>query len=929
MPPKAKKLIDESNEETKPVKISKITKKTKDTEVLESKPNEDKEITKTKETKEKETKPKKKVSGNGKGGSDKKKSDTPESTEKYSGKQVIIVESPNKIKKIKEILEKIKKHPNFEDCDFVVTASVGHIEGIIPTKVGICLKTFEPQYVICENKHNVVEKLIDEVRDASMVWLAADDDREGTSICYSLKKLLKLSESEYQRIVFNEITEKAILYAFLHPTKIDMNMYHSQKARAVADKLIGYLISPLLDKTFNTFGLACGRVQSVATKMVCEREKEIEKFESSGFYQVTGTFTKAKNKITIAANLDQTLENKEKAFEFLELGNTAKFKIIDISVNKTKRHPPAPYITSTIQQDLSSKMGISPDKTMSILQSLFEKGHITYHRTDSFMLSQDSKNEIKELVNENFGEEYYHNNFYANKGDSQAAHEAIRPTHFDVNYLADVSSTENKVYQMIFKRTIASQMAAADVQIKTIKIGMDNSIRIFLTKAEQIIYKGFLAIYESDKSKSSNKSKTDESESYLDTRDTKNGNGDGDEDEDEDNNILDESELYEILSKLEVGDELKYKTLKADEKFSKPIARFTESSLIKFLESKSIGRPSTYASIISKIQDAKRNYVRKMDAKGVKKDVYTLQYSNGKYSEKTVSITSGAVKDKLFALEVGKTVTEFLEKNFGNLVEYEFTKSIEEDLDMIASGQKIWTDIVKKVYDSFAQQIEHIRENAASIEGGGKIKKYLGVNPNTGADMSIIFNKSGPSIYTELANGEKKYCNITDNEVMDMTIEKAIDLLKYPIMLKAPINLGVENDIEICKGKTNYYLKQNKKSIPLTDNVDTEPDVITWAVANELFKNNAIQSTSRILRTFDEDKKLSIVNARYGPCIEYAGKVKKIFVAIPKGKTYQDLTFEDCAILVNKKKESDKKGKGKVSTTDAKKKPRFAKKQTS
>jgi DNA topoisomerase-1 len=305
-----------------------------------------------------------------------------------------------------------------------------------------------------------------------------------------------------------------------------------------------------------------------------------------------------------------------------------------------------------------------------------------------------------------------------------------------------------------------------------------------------------------------------------------------------------------------------------------------------------------------------------MDTKGVKKDVYTLQYSNGKYSEKTVSITSGAVKDKLFALEVGKTVTEFLENNFANLVEYEFTKSVEEELDMIASGQKVWTEVVKKVYDSFAAQIEHIRENASTIEGGGKIKKYLGVNDKTGADISIIFNKSGPSIYTELANGEKKYCNITDNEVMDMTIEKAIDLLKYPILLKAPDNLvAFENDIEICKGKTNYYLKQNKKSIPLTDNVDTEPDVISWAVGNELFKNNIAQSTSRILKSFEEDKKLSIVNARYGPCIEYAGKAKKIFVAIPKGKTYEDLTFEDCAILVNKKKENDKKGKAKGTTT--------------
>ncbi len=825
---------------------------------------------------------------------------TPESDTVYSGKHVIIVESPNKIKKITELLDKIKKHPNFNKCEFKVVASCGHIREIDKKNVGISLETFEPQYFISDSKKHIVHDLKDEISDASIVWLAADADREGEAIAWHLMDVLKLKDEKYHRITFNEITEKAILESLLHPRKVDINMYNSQKARSVIDKLIGYLISPVLDSQFQTFGLSAGRVQSVAVKLVAEREKEIDKFESAGYYQTKGVFNPVKSEIknlTIQADLDKVFENKEKTLEFLELANPAIYKVIDISVNKTKRKPTAPFITSTIQQEASTKLGLSPDNTMKILQKLFEGGHITYHRTDSLVLSEDSKKEIKQLVSDTYGEEYYNNNFYANKDDAQAAHEPIRPTHMDAKFISGLTGIESKIYQMIYNRTMASQMAPAAVDIKTVKIGMNNSDRIFIVKAENITYKGFLVMYEKDSSTS-----TSSSTSKNKNKD----DNDEDDDVEDDEDIVDNSELYELLNKLEVGDIMKYKTIESSEKFSKPPqGRYTEASLIKELEKRGFGRPSTFSSIIAKIQDTKRNYVKILDKKPEKKDSYILQYNKGKFTEKIIKVNMGGYTKKLVALETGKAIVGFLDENFNTIMNYNFTKNTEKELDEIAEGKFLWNVVVKSVYDNFSPQIEIVRGKQAGGDKG-KVKKYLGMDPVSGVDISIVFNKSGPTIYTEV-DGEKKYCNISDDEVMTMTLERALELLKYPIVLKAPSGKE-EDNIEICKGKSNYYLKQNKKSVPLTDNVDEEPPTISWIVGNELFKQKSETTQSRILKEFPEDAKLTIVNARYGPCIEYAGKSKKIFVAIPKGKTYETITFEECATLINKKKENIKNG---------------------
>ena len=840
------------------------------------------------------------------------------SNEIYKGLQVLIVESPNKIKKITDLLDKLKKIPNFEKCSFLVTASMGHIREIDKTRVGIDINNnFEPCYMISESKIHVVHDLKDAISDAKMVWLAADADREGEAIAWHLMDVLKLKETDYNRITFNEITEKALKDALLHPRKIDFNMYYSQKARSVIDKLIGYLISPVLDAQFQTFGLSAGRVQSVAVKLVAEREKEIEKFESSGYYQIKGLFNPQKQSIKsliIPADLDKTFIDKEKATEFLELGNVAEYKIIDISTSQTKRRPPPPLITSSLQQEASIKLGISPDETMRIAQKLYENGFITYMRTDSVMLSEDAKKDIAGEVNKYFGEGFHQNNTFANKDDAQAAHEACRPCDFSKKSLLEqggITPRENKVYDLIWKRSMASQMAPAEVEIKTVKIGMNNAKNIFISKAEKITYKGFLALYEKEKHSSyddieniegNSKSKSKKTKKEQENQDAE-GEGDDDNEVDESGDNSNE-ELYDMLNKLEKGDLLNYKILEGTEKFSKPPhGRYTEASLIKELERLKIGRPSTYSSIITKIQDVKRNYVKKMDKKGEKKDVHILQYlkksskDEGKFTVKTTSITTGAAKQKLFALDTGKTIVEFLNENFEKIMNYSFTANVEEQLDDIALGKFVWHEVIKGTYDCFQPQIEIIR--GKHKEGHkGKIKRFLGIDPVSNCDVSIIFTKKGPTIYMEVKE-EKKYCNINDEEVMEMTFERALELLKYPIILKSPSNDEKET-LQICKGKSNYYIKSSQGSVPLSQE---EPKNITYEIAKQVFDTNFITKESKTLRVIDKD--IEILKGPYGAYICYK---KKLNVAIPKKYEYETITRDEAATLINKKTQDKKNG---------------------
>jgi DNA topoisomerase-1 len=832
-----------------------------------------------------------------------KKTDIPECTTVYKGKHVVIVESPNKISKIKSLLEKIQDHPSFKDCKFIVTASYGHIREIDHKHVGIDINNnFKPAYLVSDSKTHVVWDLNEMTRDASIVWLAADDDREGEAIAWHLKDVLKLTDARYQRVTFNEITEKALRTAFLHPRKIDMDRFNSQQARAVIDKLIGYLISPILDAQFQAHGLSAGRVQSVAVDLVVQREKEIQKFESSGYFQVNGSFTPKSTdselkKMVINADLDKTFVNQDEAQKFLDIANVAEFKILDITTTNTKRRPPPPLITSSLQQEASTKLGIAPADTMRIAQKLYETGFITYMRTDSVILSDDAKKQIKGHIKGSFGDNYHTDTSYANKGDSQEAHEACRPCDFSKkNVLSNggLTARENKVYELIWKRAMGSQMAPAECEIKTIKIGMNNSDRIFITKAEKITFKGFLALYEKSKPKSKSADVAEDAEDVDET-----GGCNSDEE-----SIVDQSELYDSLKKLEIGQILLYKLLEATEKYSKPPkGRFTEASLIKELERLKIGRPSTYASIITKIQDKKRGYVSKLDKKGEKKDVHILQYKGGKFNMKTTSITTGAAKQKLFPGQTGKSIVEFMKENFDKIMDYAFTANVETELDEIAQGKHIWYKVVQNIYDEFNPQIDKIIQKHKGGEKG-KIKKFLGVDPKTKGEISLIHNYWGPSIcLTTGPNKEdKKYVSLSQCEELDVTFETALELLKYPISYK---NSDDVVEYELCKSSKNYYIKRlsDKKSVGVNDD---EVDTITNMSYDKLktYFDDCNQQSNDVVKEFDND--IKIRKSKFGDDKYYISYKGKVNVRIPAKIDYNTLTRDQCAVLINKKKEQNK-----------------------
>ena len=830
----------------------------------------------------------------------------PECKTVYHGKQVLIVESPNKIQKIKSLLKKIGDHPNFQDCNFIVTASMGHIREIDKKRVGIDINdNFKPFYKVSDSKTHVVWDLKDLISDASIVWLAADADREGEAIAWHLKEVLKLTDAKYQRITFNEITEKALKEALLHPRKIDFDMFYSQQARSVIDKLIGYLISPVLDTEFKTFGLSAGRVQSVAVDLVVQREAEIEKFESHGYFQVKGTFKpdsedKKLSNLLISSDLDKTFADQPQAQEFLDLGNKAVFKIIDISTTKTKRKPPPPLITSSLQQEASTKLGISPQDTMRIAQKLYENGLITYMRTDSVVLSDDAKKQIKNQIEKSFGDGYHKNTNYANKESSQEAHEACRPSDFSKKSIADqkgMTSREDRIYQLIWKRSMASQMAPAECEIKTVKIGMDNSDRIFIAKAEKITYRGFLALYQ--------KASTPKTKKYQPSDDDEEGDQES---------LADDADLYDLLKQLEIGQVVLYQVLEGTEKFSKPPkGRFTEASLIKELERLKIGRPSTYASIITKIQDTKRGYVIKRDRKGEKKDVHILQYKGGKFNLKLSSITMGGAKQKLFPGHVGKSVTGFMRDNFKKIMDYDFTANVEKELDEIALGKFIWHQVVKDTYDQFNPQIEKLRKESKSDGQKGRIKRFLGVDGD--ADISIIYSKWGPSI-CRTKGDTKKYVQLSEEEEYDITLKEALELLKYPLIYKQ----GVV-EYQLCKGSGNFYIKLVGKGSTTIEKEDEEEVFKMDFEGLRKYFSDHYKDPKASLRVIDKD--ICIRDGKYGPYVSY--KDNKVIASIPKKMDYNTITRDQCAILINNKKAKMKKPNGKKAPAKSKPKAKTTK----
>ena len=839
---------------------------------------------------------------------------------------LIIVESPNKIKKIQ----------SFVGNSYNVNASCGHIRNMDPKCMSIDIdeetNTFQPNYLVVSDKKKVVSLLKREVKDigsSGTVYLAMDYDREGEAIAWHLNEVLKLKPEQTKRITFTEITKKAILNSIKNPSQIDMNMFYSQQARMVLDKLIGYMISPILWKQFNNWKLSSGRVQSVVVKIIQERENEIAKFKSNNFFKINSDFwinDKDKTGLVfknafLTTSLENDIKTKTELDDFVKLipigdgkedDTKSKFIIESKKTSQTKRKPPPPFITSTLQQEASNKLSMSPTSTMSSAQKLYENGLITYMRTDSTVIAEDAHSAINKVIVSKYGADFYNKNFYKSKSKtSQEAHEAIRPTHFDkesiISENSKLNSYDNKLYQLIWKRTVGSQMKPADVEITTLKIKIDNDTLgkddkyIFVGKFEKILFEGYLKLYNIKGSK----------------KDTDNDDNDNEDEEDTDKKGKKGKQTSDAiitkLKKLKKGDEVFIASMDILEKHSKPPkSRFTEASLIKRLDELEIGRPSTYASMVSKVQT--KLYVEKKTIEPVKKDFIHIEMkypSTKKESAKKMSVDGE--KNKLFVSPLGFMINEYLEKQFANILDYGFTANVEKLLDEIAKGTKVWNIVVGEVYKTFNPTVEKLnlsfKDKSGSTGKGNKYEKLeLGVHPDNDIPIIVMNTRYGPAVVLNHEDKSlRKYANFT-GALTDITLEKAVSMLQYPKTIGK-----YKSERVIINKRKNYYITYKKKNYSIDnynkceDNESIDGSCITL--------DEAIKVIETISKEVGNDIKISddifIKKGPYGFYIKYKEtqnipiiyKYKKVY------KTQDDIknmTLEECNECIEKKL---KKGK--------------------
>lgn len=819
--------------------------------------------------------------------------------------QLVIVESPNKIKKIQSYL----------GDEYTVSASKGHIRSMNPKELGIDIKhDFTPEYMIMEEKKGVVAGLKKQAKDATCIWLATDYDREGEAISWHLAEVLKIPADKRKRIVFREITKKAISTAIAAPIDLDMNMFYSQQARAVLDKLIGFLISPLLWKQFGNYHLSAGRVQSVAVRMIAERDAELAAFQAQTYYRTIADFI-TDNKIKLDTVMEPDFKTKVEVETLVKTLPTTVFKIMDIKTSQSKRNPSVPYITSSLQQDASSKLGISPEVTMKRLQTLYEKGYITYHRTDSLMMADDALKSIEDLVKSRFGENYCQRKQYKSKGGSgaQEAHEACRPTDLSVE---SVEGIENRLYQMIWKRTIASQMKPADVEITSITIQANSSNPTittesttspkkkksaestttpkFITKFEKILFDGFLAIYK--------KYKSDEELADAD---------DADDAEDDPINKSDGKTMTPALETkikaLSVGDIVPLVKLESNEKLSTPPhPRMTEANLVKELEKAKIGRPSTYASITAKIQE--RQYVDKRTVEPTEKELevitFTKSSNESKMCKKKVKV--GGEKNKLFITPLGVMVCTFLTKEFEQIMDYKFTADVEGMLDDIAEGKKVWYKVVSEVYEVFNPIIDRLALTIKTAKSSGDKSTTsniieLGIHPKLGVPIIICKTRYGMAICFNHENkDERLYASITEAPE-SVTLADAIG--KINILGEHPIMGG----FIVLNKKKGYYLTHKKKHYALANYNGGDAASIKLEEAIAIIDAGGCGKAEREAdpkeRVISED--WMIKKGPYGYYLKYKGDRN---VKIPKKllDKLEDLKVEDCLPLLEIKSKAGK-----------------------
>ena len=758
---------------------------------------------------------------------------------------LVIVESPAKAKKIEEFLGK----------DFKVMSSYGHIRDLKKKELSIDEKTMEPCYEIPEEKKKLVTELKATAKQAKKIWLASDEDREGEAISWHLCEVLGLDEEKTSRIVFHEITKPAILDAIQHPRHLDMNLVNAQQARRVLDRLVGFKLSPVLWRKVKP-ALSAGRVQSVAVRLIVEREREIQKFKSESYYRVSAIFALINengNATEVKAELDKRFKTHEEVEAFLEKCKDAKFTVEAVNKKPLKRTPAPPFTTSTLQQEAARKLGFTVSQTMMIAQKLYESGRITYMRTDSVNLSTLCTNASKDEIIKVYGSEYSQPRAYhTHSKGAQEAHEAIRPTYMNETSI-DGTSQEKRLYELIWKRTIASQMADAQIEKTTINIHIDNAEEKFVANGEVITFDGFIKVY---------RESTDDE--------------DGTED------------ATHILPAMKEGDELQRREITATEKFSAAPLRYTEASLVKKLEDLGIGRPSTYAPTISTIQQ--REYVQKGDKKGVERS-YTIDSLKGiKVTQKVKKEIAGNEKGKLLPTDIGIVVNDFLMENFPGIMDYNFTANVEQKFDDIAEGKTEWNKWMKTFDKDFEPEVSKVM-NARSEHKAGE--RELGTDPKTGKPVFVKIGRFGPVAQIGSAEDKDKplFAQLPSNlSIETITLEEALELFKLP----RELGEFEGTKVSVGTGRFGPYVQHNRKYVSIPKGED--PMTITLDRAIELIQEKRETEQKRHLKSFAEDEKLELLNGKYGPYIAYDGKNYRL----PKNKmeNVEALTYEECMTII-------------------------------
>ena len=772
---------------------------------------------------------------------------------------LVIVESPAKAKTIEKFL----------GDDFKVMSSYGHIRDLKKKELSIDKDTLQPDYVIPKDKEDLVKKLRESAKQAHKVWLASDEDREGEAISWHLCEVLGLDEASTNRIVFHEITKPAILAAIASPRHLDMNLVNAQQARRVLDRIVGFKLSPVLWRKVKP-ALSAGRVQSVAVRLIVEREREIQQFKSEPYYRINAIFaiTNADgSQSEVKAELDKRFSNHDDAIAFLELCKNAEFSVDNVTKRPLKRMPAPPFTTSTLQQEAARKLGFSVSQTMMVAQRLYENGLITYMRTDSVNLSKLCLGAAKKEIDKLYGEEYSSTrNFHTHSKGAQEAHEAIRPTYMS-NTTIEGTAQERRLYDLIWKRTTASQMAEAQIEKTTVSIAMSNASEHFVANGEVVKFEGFLKVYH----------------------------------ESTDDETVADDEFGRNLPVIKEGDVLTRREITSTERYSQGPARYTEASLVHKLEELGIGRPSTYAPTISTIQQ--REYVQKGDKKGEERP-YVIDSLRGIKITPTRKVElTGNEKGKLLPTDIGIVVNDFLMDNFPSIMDYNFTAKVEQQFDLIADGKEEWTDMMRNFDNEFEPTVDKVM-NARSEHKAGE--RLLGDDPKSGHPVFVKIGRYGPVVQIGTADDEEKprFAQLpADKSMESITLDEALELFKLP----RTVGEFEGKTVTIGAGRFGPYVLHDKKytSIPK----DEDPMSITLERAIELIEDKRKAEQERHLKAFEEDPKLEVLNGRYGPYIAYDGKNYRIPRELHA--TAAELTYQQCIDIVNNPPAPKKRGAAK------------------